>query len=85
MKKELSDKRRLSGVGLCYFALMFITQALQMLAMGLLYDRLADTEWFLWALSLVPLYAIALPIFLLMAKKLAPDAPAAYGLSLIHI
>ncbi len=79
MKKELSDKRRLSGVGLCYFALMFITQALQMLAMGLLYDRLADTEWFLWALSLVPLYAIALPIFLLMAKKLAPDAPAAYG------
>lgn len=79
MERNLSDKSRFSRVGLCYFTLMLVTQALQMLAMALLYDRLANTTWGLWAISYVPLYGIAVPVFLWMMKKLVPDAPGRFG------
>ncbi len=79
MEYRLSGKSRISRVGLCYFLLMLLTQTLQMLAAGLLYDSLADTTWGIWAISYVPLYGIAVPVFLLMMKKLAPNAPGRFG------
>lgn len=85
MENQLSAKQRLSRVGLCYLALMLVTQSLQMLAMWLLYDRLADTTWGLWAISYAPLYLIAVPIFLVMMKKLVPDAPGAHGTQTLSV
>lgn len=78
MENQLPAKRRLSRIGLCYSALLLIMLGVQLAGVRLL-ARWADTEWFLWVLSIVPLYAVALPIFLLMAKKLVPDAPGARG------
>lgn len=78
MQNQLPAKRRLSRIGLCYSALLLIMLGVQLAGVQLL-ARWADTEWFLWALSIVPLYAVALPVFLLMMKKLVPDAPGARG------
>ena len=79
MKKELSDKSRFSRVGLCYFTLMLLTQALQFGGAALMGDLVYTTSWGLWALSYVPLYCIAVPVFLLMMHKLIPNAPGRFG------
>ena len=79
MKKELSNQSRLSRVGLCYFTLMLVTQALQIGGAVLLEDLIYSTSWGLWALSYVPLYCIAVPVFLLMMHKLVPNAPGRFG------
>lgn len=79
MKKEISNKSRFSRVGLCYFALMLLTQVLQMGGMVLLIDWATTTTWGLWALSYAPLYGIAVPVFLLMMKKMVPNAPGRFG------
>lgn len=78
MKKRLAFRRTMSRVGLCYFVLMLITQALQMAGV-LLLPSLLETGWGLWLISYVPLYGAAVPVFLLMLKKLLPDAPGAFG------
>lgn len=79
MEKQLSNKSRLSRVGLCYFTLMLLTQALQFGGAYLLSDLVYTTSWGLWALSYVPLYCMAVPVFLLMMHKLVPDAPGRSG------
>ena len=79
MKKELSNKSRLSRVGLCYFTLMLVTQALQIGGAMLLEDLIYSTSWGIWALSYVPLYCMAVPVFLLMMQKLIPNAPGRFG------
>lgn len=79
MEKELSDKSRFSRVGLCYFTMMLLTQALQMGGLVLLGDWIGTTTWGIWVLSYLPLYGVAVPVFLLMMKKLAPDAPGRPG------
>lgn len=79
MKKELSNQSRISRVGLCYFILMLLTQLLQFGGVALLGDLIYTTSWGLWALSYVPLYCMAVPVFLLMMQKLIPNAPGRFG------
>ena len=55
MQNGLSFKNTMSRVGLCYFVLMLVTQALQLAGMTLL-GSLLETGWGLWALSYAPLY-----------------------------
>lgn len=78
MQNGLSFKNTMSRVGLCYFVLMLVTQALQLAGMTLL-GSLLETGWGLWALSYAPLYCIAVPIFILMLQKLVPGTPGTAG------
>lgn len=75
MEQNAAAKKQFSRVGLCYFTLMLLTQALQLLGAVLLGEFLQNTTWGLWALSYVPMYGIAVPVFLWMMHKLAPNAP----------
>ena len=74
MQNGLSFKNTMSRVGLCYFVLMLVTQALQLAGMTLL-GSLLETGWGLWALSYAPLYCIAVPVFILLLQKLVPGTP----------
>lgn len=78
MQNGLSFKNTMSRVGLCYFVLMLVTQALQLVAMILL-GALLETGWGLWVLSYAPLYCLAVPVFVVMLRRLVPDAPGAEG------
>jgi len=79
MKKSLTFKSTLSRVGLCYFTLMLITQVLQLVLSVLCMDLIASGGWWVWIISYVPLYCVAVPIFLLMMHKLMPNAPKTFG------
>ena len=68
MQNGLSFKNTMSRVGLCYFVLMLVTQALQLAGMTLL-GSLLETGWGLWALSYAPLYCIAVPVFILLSGR----------------
>lgn len=72
----------MSRVGLCYFALMLITQALQ-LAGVLALNSLLQTGWGLWVLSYVPLYGVGAPVFLVLMRRLLPDAPGTFGTAVL--
>ena len=78
MQNGLSFKNTISRVGLCYFVLMLVTQALQLAGMTLL-GSLLETGWGLWALSYAPLYCIAVPVFILLLQKLVPGTPGTAG------
>ena len=78
MQNGLSFKNTMSRVGLCYFVLMLVTQALQLAGMTLL-GSLLETGWGLWALSYAPLYCIAVPVFILLLQKLVPGTPGTAG------
>lgn len=85
MKKEITNQSRFSRVGLCYFTLMLLTQVLQMGGMMLMGELIETTTWGFWVLSYVPLYCIAVPVFVLMMKKLAPDAPGKSGTQTLSV
>ena len=78
MQNGLSFKNTMSRVGLCYFVLMLVTQALQLAGMTLL-GSLLETGWGMWALSYAPLYCIAVPVFILLLQKLVPGTPGTAG------
>lgn len=66
------EKRRVSIIGLSFFLLMFITAALQIMiggAIGVFAESITPEPWFIWVLSTVPLYLIALPLCLLVIKN----------------
>lgn len=73
-------RKLFSRVGFCFFALM----ALAPLAQGIVYAGcealipwVVDTSWFFWVASYVPLYGIAVPVFLWLLKLLLPqNSPA---------
>ena len=78
MQNGLSFKNTMSRVGLCYFVLMLVTQALQLAGMTLL-GSLLETGCGLWALSYAPLSCIAVPVFILLLQKLVPGTPGTAG------
>ena len=78
----MSYKQTASRVGVCFLALMLITQILQIAAsaaFSLWAPQLYSTSWFVWVLSYVPMYGVAVPLFLLLGRALLPggEAPAA--------
>lgn len=75
MQNGLSFKNTMSRVGLCYFVLMLVTQALQLAGMTLL-GSLLETGWGLWALSYAPLYCIAVPVLSCCCRNSCPARPA---------
>lgn len=79
MQKTMSFRRTLSRVGLCYFTLMLVTQLLQTVLSVLMMEQIQSGGWWVWIISYVPLYLVAVPIFCLMMKKLVPDTPNTFG------
>ena len=84
MQNGLSFKNTMSRVGLCYFVLMLVTQALQLAGRTLL-GSLLETGWGLWALSYAPLYCIAVPVFILLLQKLVPGTPGTAGSAAVKV
>lgn len=79
----MTYKQTVSRLGVCFLFLMLVTSTLQTVAsvaVRMLAPGLYETDWFIWVLSYVPLYCIAVPLFLLVGRALLPDnapAPAA--------
>ena len=71
----MTAKQSYSRVGWSYFALMGITQLLgngfSLLLAVLWPTALVDHPWLVWAVSYVPLYGIAVPVFFWMMHRLA--------------
>ena len=82
---ESTAKKTFSRVGISYFVLMLLTQLLQISAAGIIAaiaPQLAQTDWYLWVLSYVPLYGIAVPVFVwLMHRIPSGDAPEQKAMS----
>ncbi len=76
----MTAKQSYSRVGWSYFALMGITQLLgngfSLLLAVLWPTALVDHPWLVWAVSYVPLYGIAVPVFFWMMHRLVPTGPA---------
>ena len=76
----MTYKQTVSRLGVCFLFLMLVTGTLQTVAsvaVRMLVPGLYETDWFIWVLSYVPLYCIAVPLFLLVGRALLPDnAPA---------
>lgn len=79
----MTYKQTVSRLGVCFLFLMLVTGILQTVAsvaVSMLVPGLYETDWFIWVLSYVPLYCIAVPLFLLVGRALLPDnAPAPAG------
>lgn len=71
----MTYKQTASRVGVCYLFLLLATGILQTVGavvVNLLAPQLYNTSWFVWVLSYVPLYCIAVPLFLLLGRALLP-------------
>ena len=79
----MTYKQTVSRLGVCFLFLMLVTGILQTVAsvaVSMLVPGLYETDWFIWVLSYVPLYCIAVHLFLLVGRALLPDnAPAPAG------
>ena len=84
---ELSYKQTLSRTLLCYTFLLGFTLLLQALLASLcmtLWPQITKTDWYLWVLSYVPLYLVAVPLFFVLLRRLVPGStrPAPHALTL---
>lgn len=73
----MTYKQTASRVGVCYLFLMVITGILQVAAsvvISVLAPQLYQTSWCVWVISYVPLYCVAVPLFLLVGRALLPNA-----------
>ncbi|WP_367924495.1 lysostaphin resistance A-like protein [uncultured Ruthenibacterium sp.] len=71
----MTYKQTVSRVGVCFLFLMLATQILQTVAVVVTSAAMPDlynTNWFVWFLSYIPMYGIAVPLFLLVGKALVP-------------
>lgn len=76
----LSAKQIYSRLGWAYFVLMALCQGLALaasVALALLWPAGVDAAgWLVWAVSYVPLYGVAAPVFGLMVTRMFPKTPA---------
>lgn len=71
-------KKDFSRIGLALFTIGGLTTALQLLLSALWATSLrgtpvGDAEWMMWVLNFAPMYLIAVPVGLLMMKKVPAD------------
>ena len=79
-ESRLRYKKTFSRLGWLYAGLMLGVQALgaAVAVLGVLvWPQLAETGWFSWVVSYVPLYGVCAPLFFLLLKKAVPAQPAA--------
>lgn len=85
MQSDLSSEKKVfSRIGLSFFLLVVITVVFQ-LAIGSVTGQyaphLVDEAWFIWTVSLVPLYLFAFPVFWLIIRKVPSVRIAPYHMS----
>ena len=76
-------KKVFSRVGWAFFTVLAVVTALQIgvaQAVYILAPEVYNADWFIWALSFVPLYLIAFPLGFLVLKKLPAEPPLKYTL-----
>lgn len=80
--KEIDETQKrkppFSRIGWAFFAILLVTTLLQILADGILknlYPELAESKWFNWALSFIPLYFVAIPIGFLILRPIPAEKP----------
>ncbi|MBQ9132210.1 MAG: CPBP family intramembrane metalloprotease [Clostridia bacterium] len=75
-------------IGLPFLAVAFVflcTLVLQALAVGLVSryaPHLADAKWYPWVISMVPMYAVAMPLSLLIYRAVPAQPPKKHSISL---
>ncbi|MEG1380627.1 MAG: type II CAAX endopeptidase family protein [Ruthenibacterium sp.] len=66
-------RKTCSQLGICYFMLLFSTQIFSIVcvsAVGAFAPTLLQADWFIWVSSYVPLYAVGMPMLLLLLRKM---------------
>ena len=73
-----NEKRYISLIGLALTLLLALTVLLQLGAAAIIRasaPQLFDLTWFIWLLSMAPLYLVAYPVCLLIMKKVPATSP----------
>ncbi|MEG2833141.1 MAG: type II CAAX endopeptidase family protein [Ruthenibacterium sp.] len=66
-------RKTCSQLGTCYFMLLFATQVFSFLFVQVIHvfaPQAMQADWFIWASSYVPLYAVGVPIFMLLLRSM---------------
>lgn len=83
MKIVKTPRQAYSRLGWAYLVLMALSQGLALAAaaaLSLLWpEGLAASGWLLWAVSYVPLYGVAAPVFALLITRMFPKTPPPAG------
>ena len=76
-------KKAYSRLGLALLALAGVTTIFQIVfaAVMLVVPALQQTSWYLWVMTFVPLYVFAVPVAVLILRKMPAQAPARKKLS----
>ncbi len=77
-------KRYFSRIGLSCSLLMLITVAVQFLAAALIrlkYPQFMESDWYIWLISVLPLYLLAFPVYLYTLPKPIDKPVAKNGIS----
>ena len=86
LQPDLSvEKKIFSRIGLSFFMLIAITTTVQLIigtVTGEYAPHLADEAWYIWTMSLVPLYLFAFPVFWLIIKKVPSTQIKPYRMSI---
>ena len=66
------EKRKISRVGLAFFVMLaataVVTSVLQMLV-SYFAPQLAEKDWYVWVLSMLPMYVVGLPLCILLIRR----------------
>jgi membrane protease YdiL (CAAX protease family) len=66
------EKRKISRVGLAFFVMLaataVVTSVLQMLV-SYFAPQLAEKNWYIWVLSMLPMYVVGLPLCILLIRR----------------
>ena len=76
-----------SRIGMGLALMLVISVGLQFAASWLVrkyMPSIIETDWFIWALSLLPMYLIGLPLMLLYAKKVPAAKPEKHKMKFGH-
>lgn len=71
-------RKRFSSVGMACFVIFIVSSALQFAAAaltGAFAPQLYEASWFKWVMTFAPIYFVAVPIGLLMLKRIPKEQP----------
>ena len=78
-RAPLAEHIRRLGIPALAIAFIFLSSSLLQTILGALVSRFAphltDAPWFAWAVSLIPMYAVAMPLSLLLFRTVPGQAP----------
>lgn len=85
---DLAARKHFSKLGFALFLYIAVAYILQIginLAVNMLWPHIAEQSWYIWALALAPMYAVALPLFIAYSSKIPAKAPEKRNISLVSL